>query len=121
MAERRFQRVPFKAETRVIAGGSSWSCTLLNIALKGALLESDALPLEAGAVCDLTVTLPGTAIALGFRAKLVHREGTHYGFKFLDIDLETLTHLRKLLELNTGDADCIRGELMTWLGEDKES
>ena len=116
MAERRFQRVPFQAETRVASGGSSWGCALLNIALKGALVEGD-LPLEPGALCDITVTLPGTAISLGFKSELVHHANSQYGFRFLDIDLETLTHLRKLLELNTGDADCVRGELMTWLGE----
>ena len=116
MAERRFQRVPFHAETRVASGRSSWDCSLLNIALKGVLLEGN-LPLEPGAICDISVILPGTEISLGFRSELVHHEGSHYGFTFLDIDLESLTHLRKLLELNTGDADCVRGELMTWLGE----
>ena len=114
MAERRFQRVPFQAETRVASGSSAWDCSLLNIALQGALLEGE-LPLEPGAICDISVNLPGTDISLGFRSELVHHVNSQYGFKFLDIDLETLTHLRKLLELNTGDADCVRGELMTWL------
>lgn len=120
MTERRFQRVPFQTETRVAMGGTAWDCALLNIALKGALLESDQLPLEPGAICDLTMTLPGTSIHLRFRSELVHQKQTHYGFKFLDLDLDSLTHLRKLLELNMGDADCVRNELMTWLGEDKE-
>jgi hypothetical protein len=118
MAERRFQRVPFHAKTRVTAEGTSWDCTLLNIALKGALLESSLLPVEPGATCDIRMTLPGTDIALEFRSLLVYHQGSHFGFKFLHVDLETLTHLRKLIELNTGDADGVRGELMAWLSED---
>jgi len=117
MADRRFQRVPFQAETRVVANDSAWACRLLNIALKGALLESDQLPIEPGTICDLEIVLPGTGIPLEFSAVLVHHADNRYGFKFLRIDLSTLTHLRKLLELNTGDAECVRKELMVWLEE----
>lgn len=117
MVERRFRRVPFQAETRVAANDSTWTCSLLNIALKGALLESARLPLAPGTMCDLEIVLPGTGIPLEFRAVLVHHQDNRYGFKFLRVDLATLTHLRKLLELNTGDAECVRSELMAWLEE----
>ena len=117
MAERRFQRVPFQAVSRVATSDSTWPCSLLNIALKGALLESDQLPIEAGTMCDLEIVLPGTGIPLEFRAVLVHHQDNRYGFKFLRVDLTTLTHLRKLLELNIGDAECVRNELMAWLEE----
>lgn len=115
MIERRFQRVPFQAETSVSVDESRWQCTLLNIALKGALLESDELALEPGAICQMSVRLPGTEISLHFRARLLHHQQNQYGFKFIDVDLQTLIHLRKLIELNTGDGDVIRDELMAWL------
>ncbi|MCK4536949.1 MAG: PilZ domain-containing protein [Desulfuromonadales bacterium] len=118
MTERRFQRVPFQAEMRVFANNSSWDCSLLNIALKGALLECrNPLPIELNTACVIKMSLPGSGIELDFRAELVHREEAQYGFKFLSVDLTTLTHLRKLIELNTGDADCVRDELMAWLEE----
>lgn len=118
MVERRFQRVPFQTEAEVIKNGVAWNCTLLNIALKGALLECGRLPLDIGEIYDIRLILPGTGISLGFRSELVHCADDRCGFKFVAVDLETLTHLRRLLELNTGDVDCVRGELMTWLGED---
>ena len=114
---RRYQRVPFQAETVVKTPEDHWNCTLLNIALGGDLLESKSLDLEHGARCQITITLPASAIVLEFDAELAHREGQHYGFKFIHVDLQSLTHLRKLIELNTGDADSIRGELMAWLDE----
>lgn len=116
MPERRFQRVHFEAEVEVAFDGQSVQCDLVDIALKGALLEArEELPLTLGGICNLAINLPGTTIALDFQAQLVHREERHYGFKFLSEDLETMTHLRKLVELNTGDPESVRHELMAWL------
>jgi hypothetical protein len=116
MDERRFRRIPFEAEMQIAVGNHSWSCQLLDIALKGALLESAVpLPLALGTVASLSLPLPGSAIVLAFEAELAHREGNRFGFKFLHENLETLTHLRTLLELNTGDPEGVRSELLTWL------
>lgn len=116
MHERRFQRVHFEADVEIVYNGQSVECELLDIALKGALVDSPT-PLTAplGSICNIAITLPGTTIALDFQAELVHTEATHYGFKFLSEDLETMTHLRKLVELNTGDPESVRNELMAWL------
>jgi hypothetical protein len=116
MSERRFRRIPFEADMLVAVGDRNWSCQLLDLALKGVLLESTvALPLSQGTVAQLSLPLPGSTIVLNFEAELVHRVGNRLGFKFLSEDLETLTHLRILLELNTGDPEGVRSELLTWL------
>lgn len=116
MDARRFRRIPFEADVQIASGEHRWTCNLLDIALKGALLESeDVLPLTQGAVVGLSLALPGSEIALKFGAELIHREGSRFGFKFLHEDLETLTHLRTLLELNTGDPEGVRSELLSWL------
>jgi hypothetical protein len=114
--ERRFRRVPFEAEVKVSFGRQTWSCQLLDIALKGALVQSAApLAIDLGATVALKVILSGSPLALAFEAQLAHREEDRYGFRFLHENLETLTHLRTLLELNTGDPEGIRSELLTWL------
>lgn len=116
MNERRFRRIPFEAEMLVVVGDHGWSCQLLDLALKGVLLENpETLPLSQGTVAKLSLPLPGSKVVLNFEAELVHREGNRLGFKFLREDLETLTHLRTLLELNTGDPEGVRSELLTWL------
>lgn len=116
MDQRRFRRIPFEADIRLEINGSSHSCRLLDIALKGVLLESGTpLPLAIGTVAGLSLPLPGSPIVLDFNAQLIHREGDHLGFKFLHENLETFTHLRTLLELNTGDPEGVRSELLTWL------
>ena len=116
MDERRFRRVPFATEVQLLAGAQLHSCQLLDIALKGALLEcAGPWTLPVGTRASLTIPLPDATITLDFDAELVHHEGAHLGFQFLHEDLQTFTHLRKLLELNTGDPEGIRSELLTWL------
>jgi len=115
---RRFRRITFAAKVTLSTGQDVWSAELLEIALKGAMVVTEApLPLEIGSRCSLCIVLPGTSISLNFQAELKHCEENRYGFKFISEDLGTLTHLRKLLELNTGDAETTRNELSAWLSD----
>lgn len=115
---RRYRRISFAAQVTLASGQQNWSAELLDVALKGALVATETpLPLEPGSQINLRITLPGAPLALDFRAELKHSEGNHYGFKFISEDLGTLTHLRKLVELNTGDAEATRSELSTWLND----
>lgn len=116
MQHRRFRRVPFEADVSLTIEGKTLTGELLDVAMKGALVGMDKeLPLALGDECQLSITLPGTPILLDFQVALVHVEMHHYGFKFLSENLATLTHLRKLIELNTGDVEATRSELADWL------
>jgi len=118
MNDRRFRRIPFEADVTVSHDRSGWTGELLDVAMKGALVGMPTpLPITLGTVCRLCITLPGSPISLDFEAILVHREDDHYGFKFVSEDLVTLTHLRKLIELNTGDVETTRCELAAWLND----
>lgn len=118
MNSRRFRRIPFEATVTIRTDRSTVSGELLDVALKGALVGTEEpvdLPLDS--MCDLSITIPDSPIKLDFKAKLIHQEEDHYGFLFVSEDLETLTHLRKLIELNTGDVEATRSELMYWLSD----
>ncbi len=116
MHQRRFRRIPFEAEVTLHVGRDSWSGELLDVALKGAMVGTRTpLPHPLGTHCSLCFNLPQTPIFLDFQAVLIHHEDNHYGFRFISEDLETLTHLRKLIELNTGDTETTLCELSAWL------
>lgn len=116
MNNRHFRRIPFEAEVTLKIEQEVCTGQLLDVALKGAMVGTGApLPFAIGTKCSLSIALPGTPISLDFLAELIHKEEQCYGFRFISENLETLTHLRKLIELNTGDAEATRSELTAWL------
>lgn len=116
MHKRRFRRIPFDAEVTLTVGDLLWSGELLDVALRGASAGSDMpLPVPLGCRGELRITLPDTPIILDFEAELIYSGESRYGFRFLSEKLETLIHLRKLIELNSGDVEATRSELDEWL------
>ena len=118
---RRFGRIPFAANLTLKHKGQSHSGNLQDIALKGALLHFDSLPpLHHNDVCQLDIPLLNSDIVLHFTAEAIHFHQDSIGFRFTEMDLETMSHLRRLLELNTGNADKIEKE-MSFLGKNAPS
>ncbi len=118
MNNRYFRRVPFEAEVTLDFGQDIRSGELLDVAMKGAMVGTDTpLPITLGDKCSLCISLSGSPISLTFEAELAHSVKNRYGFKFISENLSTLTHLRKLIELNTGDAEATRSELSAWLSQ----
>ena len=109
---RRFGRIPFAADLTLTHKGQAYSGNLQDIALKGALLHFTSLPpLHPGEVCKLDIPLLNSDIILHFTAEAVHFHQESIGFRFVEMDLETMSHLRRLLELNTGNAEKIEKEM----------
>lgn len=108
---RRFVRVRFTRAVRLTQGERLWHCTLIDISLKGALL---LLPDDSQPAPDLPLKLDlrlddETHITL--TARQAHQEGRQLGLHCCEIDVESMAHLRRLISLNTGDADAAEREL----------
>jgi len=113
---RKFHRIPFQCECQVHCGERVWSGELLDISLRGVLFRlSETVLLDKGSICYVDIVLAGSDIRLQFESELVHQQGDRHGFRFLSENLETLTHLRRLLELNTGEDESTRHEIEVWL------
>jgi len=111
---RTFRRVTFEAHSQLDSGGDSYSCELLDISLRGALLRCEnEIPISETA--QLRIYLPSTEITLTFDVELVHSKDSYYGYRFLGSDIESISHLRRLLELNSKDNEGIEGEIAAWL------
>jgi hypothetical protein len=88
------------------------SFTLIDVSLKGVLTNPERPDAVAiGDAVTVDIDLPGSTVAIHADAKCVHRELHYLGFRFEVIDAESMMHLRRLLELNTGRADDIGREL----------
>jgi len=109
---RVFSRVPFSAAVSLHLSHQVLEVKLLDIALKGALVQTATpLDLQLQQPCRLVLPLTEEGDLIEMTGKLVHLEGQHVGMKCEHIDLPSLTRLRRLLELNTGDADLMDREL----------
>ena len=108
---RQYQRIPFIAEVVMTKNGHSWPCGLLDISLKGMLLTppSDIKP-DLKAVYDVELVL-GEGAAIKMTARISHAKAGNWGVHWENIDLEGLTHLRRLLELNLADPAEMHREL----------
>ena len=109
---RRFSRVNFDAESFVEFAGVHEKAHLMDISLRGALIAAgDYPPVKLGDPCKLDIHLDGCDVVLRFEAQVVHMEDDAIGLKFVREDLDTMIHLRRLMEFNTSDPDEIRREL----------
>ncbi|MCL2830668.1 MAG: PilZ domain-containing protein [Betaproteobacteria bacterium] len=118
---RHFSRVSFNSPARLSftsAQGNKTGCaaTVLDLSLKGALLRLDeAAPLPIGAVCVLEIPLDDAAADeaqfIRMEMTVAHIETPHWGFVCRSLDLDSATHLRRLVTLNLGDAALLEREL----------
>ncbi len=115
-ARRLFQRIKFVAKVEVDINGAHNEATLVDISFRGALVAfQEELKLEPGSPCRLTVHLNQSEVQLPFEGVVVHFNGHLTGIKFTLISIEAMIHLRRLLELNSGDPDQVRSELNSFI------
>ncbi|MCW9015295.1 MAG: PilZ domain-containing protein [Gammaproteobacteria bacterium] len=108
---RHYQRIPFIAEVLMEQEEQHWSCRLLDISLKGMLVEPPAdVNADTGKTYSIELVL-GEDAAIKMQAKISHAEDAHWGLEWENIDLEGLTHLRRLLELNMDNPEEMHREL----------
>ena len=109
---RHFSRIPFAAEVSLQLHDRTLQVHLIDIALKGALVQSTSAPMLAlQEKCRLLLPLTDGGEAIEMAGKVVHLEGDRIGIECQDIEVLSMTSLRRLLELNAGDADQINLEL----------
>lgn len=115
--KRRFTRVPFDAELQVDVGGRHYPAELIDISLKGLLVQAPASwAVQMGDACIATLAL-GDEILIHMNCTLLHQHGNRAGLRIDRIDMESIMHLRRLLELNLGDPELFEREL-SGLGDD---
>lgn len=110
--KRRFSRITFGGDVHLVSAEGSWHCQLLDVSLKGILTtvpKNWPGKLEENFLVELT--LEETDIVIRMEVQVSHLEEDHAGFRCVHIDLDSISHLRRLVELNVGDADILEREL----------
>jgi len=109
---RRFSRVGLAVPAALEMAPAPSSCVLRDVSLKGALIEvPPELEIAIGQPCTLVIPLDAEEVTIRMEGQVAHREGALVGIRCGTIDLESIMHLRRLLELNLGDGELVRREL----------
>ena len=114
---RHFVRVSFDAPALLTTSTDAFSVHVLDLSLKGALIMAPAeAALKAGMLCQITIPLAETGNHITMSTEVAHVQGLHIGLLCRGIDLDSVTHLRRLIELQLGDPALLErdlGELTT--------
>ncbi len=112
MDKRRFSRVGFAEKSIIEHDGHSFDVSLVDISLKGAMVSyGNEIKCSRGDRWKLSFLLGGSDIPMQFSTEVVHVHDNLAGVKFIETDLETMIHLRGLMEARTLDPDKVQSEL----------
>ena len=113
---RRFERISFDAPVEICQDGLSWESTIVDISLKGALVEGEGLAFDPGKPIQIKINL-GTEARVNLNAIWANSHNQGHAFQWDEIELEDMIHLRRLLELNAPNEELLDRELAK-LGND---
>jgi hypothetical protein len=109
---RKFTRILFDAHVKLAQGELHWNATLLDISLKGVLLQQ-SLPTDADTTQPILVTiLLSDQTSIVMLTNIAHHRHNQTGLVCTSIDIDSVSHLRRLVELNLGDASIAERELI---------
>lgn len=108
---RRFKRIAFDARTELRQGEHTWPVKLIDLSLKGLLIERPA-PWLGNPQQNFSVGIhlsDDTDIAMD--VELTHEDKGQLGFVCRHLSLESIASLRRVIELNLGDEAELEREL----------
>ena len=109
---RRFHRILFDAPLSVRRGQGSHQARLIDISLRGVMIRRpDDWSDDGEEEVELSIHLDAEGNDIRMRGRLAHQESDRLGFRCVQIDMDSITHLRRLVELNLGDPALLEREL----------
>ncbi len=120
--KRQFSRIPFNGTARLQMDPEGedqiikmLDVTLIDVSLKGALIEASAdATLACGSRGTLTLKL-GLEEEIHMEVELARVQGSIAGLRVHGIDLDSITHLRRLIAINLGDASLLDRDMLALL------
>lgn len=109
---RRFTRVPFHTHVSFALEKRQRDCVLIDISLNGALIEDgDILHAERGTPCRLVVSLGDPGHFIRMDGVVAHATDGRLGIQCVEMDLGSVTTLRQLVVMNSGDEESLQRDL----------
>ncbi|MDO9142458.1 MAG: PilZ domain-containing protein [Methylobacter sp.] len=109
---RHFHRIQFAEKATLHCEGKTWGCDIIDLSLKGCLLGFE-LPWEENPEKLYTLTLElSEDNQITMELTPMHVIANKVGFKCEHIDIDSISQLRRLVELNLGSSTLLERDLL---------
>lgn len=115
---RRFARVPFQgmAQLQLVSCAQTLPVQVVDMSFKGALVDLfDATDVVMGDTGTLILHLGRGEECIAMLVEVAHVKDLQAGLQCRSIDLDSITHLRRLLAVNSGDPALLERDLKALL------
>ena len=115
---RRFSLITFHRPAVLDLKTARAECEVLDVSLKGALVEiGPTVHPKRGDPCALVIRLDPGGEQVRMDGEVAHVNGNRVGVKCDELDLDSIAHLRRLVELNVADEETLHRELAALVAE----
>lgn len=109
--KRQFHRILYTAKANLSANEQVWDCDVLDLSLNGCLLHFTS-PWQQKPENLYTLKLRlSDDIEIKMELKMAHCLENNVGFKCKQIDIDSISQLRRMVELNIGDSEILERDL----------
>ncbi len=121
MIERRkFSRISFEAPASITQGNTQVQGVVNDLSLHGLLVTTTtANQLSLNEAISVNIPLDNNEVTLSLQGEIVANANNELHIRILKIDVDSISHLRRLVELNIADEALLNRDLesLTALGE----
>lgn len=108
---RQFRRIAFDGEVRLYSDRAMWTTRLIDISLKGALVDRPEGWEGANGKRQRLDLRIATGLIISVAGLIAHAGTRSIGYRFDKMDLDSFVRLKRLIELNLGDPEMLNREL----------
>jgi hypothetical protein len=111
--QRHYHRIFYRAQATLTTDGTTCDCEIIDLSLKGCLLRfKQPWQINIEKMCTLTLRL-SAEISIVMQLSVSHSVGNDVGFKCEHIDIDSISQLRRLVELNLGDSALLERDMLS--------
>ncbi|MCV2883230.1 PilZ domain-containing protein [Aestuariibacter sp. AA17] len=116
MERRHFHRVLFSAPADIHLDDQHWSTTVQDVSLRGALVATpQGMRCEQGQHIQLNIELAGFDEKIHIKGVIRHLNPDFIGVECEDLDIDSATIIKRIMELNLADEDLLHRDLQAMI------
>ncbi|MBB1270188.1 PilZ domain-containing protein [Shewanella sp. SR44-3] len=115
--KRRFSRFLFATSAHLYQGDAVWETKILDLCLNGALVETPPDFEPNNTALSLVFFLPDSEIKITMEVGIIVKDTVNLRLECLHIDIDSISHLKRMVELNLGDTELLHRELALFIEE----